>query len=113
MRQSCKVRFDRCGRSISRDINQEPDRNNTASRADDNRKKQDIQSGIGAFGINAFRGMQPSVLAQRHIVLVRMNSLLEQQGLAATLEELPAATIVAYDSVIRKNRFQRIHLLFK
>ncbi|GJX71651.1 hypothetical protein Tco_0308822 [Tanacetum coccineum] len=33
---------------------------------------------------------------------VKMKALLEQQGLAATLEELPAATIVAYDSVIRK-----------
>ncbi|GJW61371.1 RNA-directed DNA polymerase, eukaryota, reverse transcriptase zinc-binding domain protein [Tanacetum coccineum] len=37
--------FDRCGRSVLRGINQEPDRNNTASRADDNRRHQDIQSG--------------------------------------------------------------------
>ncbi|GKD34554.1 hypothetical protein Tco_1250063 [Tanacetum coccineum] len=33
---------------------------------------------------------------------VRMKALLEQQGLAATLEELPAATIVACDNVIQK-----------
>ncbi|GKB90207.1 hypothetical protein Tco_0962479 [Tanacetum coccineum] len=32
---------------------------------------------------------------------VRMKALLEQQGLAAALEELPAATIVAYDDVIQ------------
>ncbi|GKD74696.1 hypothetical protein Tco_1332978, partial [Tanacetum coccineum] len=31
-----------------------------------------------------------------------MKELLEQQGLAAALEELPAATIVAYDNVIQK-----------
>ncbi|GJV92760.1 hypothetical protein Tco_1540573 [Tanacetum coccineum] len=33
---------------------------------------------------------------------VKMKALLEQQELAATLEELPAATIVACDNVIRK-----------
>ncbi|GJR72993.1 hypothetical protein Tco_0085358 [Tanacetum coccineum] len=31
-----------------------------------------------------------------------MKALLEQQGLAAALEELPATTIVAYDNVIQK-----------
>ncbi|GJU16467.1 hypothetical protein Tco_1144433 [Tanacetum coccineum] len=43
---------------------------------------------------------------------VRMKAFLEQQGLAAALEELPAALIVAYDSVIQKKRFQRIDLVF-
>ncbi|GKF76279.1 hypothetical protein Tco_0225723, partial [Tanacetum coccineum] len=33
---------------------------------------------------------------------VRMKALLEQQGLAAALEELPAATIVAYNNVIQR-----------
>ncbi|GJZ97641.1 hypothetical protein Tco_0670094 [Tanacetum coccineum] len=36
---------------------------------------------------------------------VRMKALLEQQGLAAALEELPAATIATYDNVIRKKVF--------
>ncbi|GKE14189.1 hypothetical protein Tco_1421766 [Tanacetum coccineum] len=43
---------------------------------------------------------------------VRMKAFLEQQGLAAALEELHAALIVAYDSVIQKKRFQRIDLVF-
>nr|GEV76454.1 retrovirus-related Pol polyprotein from transposon TNT 1-94 [Tanacetum cinerariifolium] len=36
---------------------------------------------------------------------VRMKALLKQQGLAAALEELPAATSVAYDNVIQKKVF--------
>ncbi|GKD46644.1 hypothetical protein Tco_1271289, partial [Tanacetum coccineum] len=36
---------------------------------------------------------------------VRMKALLEQQGLSAALEELPAATIAAYDNVIQKKAF--------
>nr|GEX92558.1 hypothetical protein [Tanacetum cinerariifolium] len=34
-----------------------------------------------------------------------MKALLEQQGLAAVLEELPAATIVAYENVIQKKAY--------
>nr|GEX05088.1 retrovirus-related Pol polyprotein from transposon TNT 1-94 [Tanacetum cinerariifolium]GEX72410.1 retrovirus-related Pol polyprotein from transposon TNT 1-94 [Tanacetum cinerariifolium] len=44
---------------------------------------------------------------------VRMKALLKQHGLAAALEELLAATIVAYDSVIRKKSLQRIDLVFE
>ncbi|GKC63474.1 hypothetical protein Tco_1096072, partial [Tanacetum coccineum] len=40
------------------------------------------------FDIKKFDGMNDSGLWQ-----VRMKALLEQQGLAATFEELPAATI--------------------
>ncbi|GJW25560.1 hypothetical protein Tco_0039371 [Tanacetum coccineum] len=40
---------DRYGHSVSRGINQKPDRNNTASRADDSRKHQDIQIGLLLF----------------------------------------------------------------
>nr|GEW91508.1 zinc finger, CCHC-type [Tanacetum cinerariifolium] len=36
---------------------------------------------------------------------VKIKSLLEQQGLAVALEELPVATIVAYDNVIQKKAF--------
>nr|GFB99576.1 retrovirus-related Pol polyprotein from transposon TNT 1-94 [Tanacetum cinerariifolium] len=36
---------------------------------------------------------------------VRMKALLKQHGLAAALEELPAATSVAYDNVIQKKVF--------
>ncbi|GJR97212.1 hypothetical protein Tco_0269386 [Tanacetum coccineum] len=41
---------------------------------------------------------------------VRMKALLEQQGLAAALEELPAATIAAYDNVIQKKAFSALIL---
>ncbi|GKB34989.1 hypothetical protein Tco_0879931 [Tanacetum coccineum] len=41
---------------------------------------------------------------------VRMKALLKQQRLAATLEELPAATIVAYDYAIRKKAFSALIL---
>ncbi|GJX05087.1 zinc finger, CCHC-type containing protein [Tanacetum coccineum] len=41
---------------------------------------------------------------------VRMKALLEQQGLAAALEELPAATIAAYDYVIQKKAFSALIL---
>ncbi|GKB97174.1 hypothetical protein Tco_0983311 [Tanacetum coccineum] len=41
---------------------------------------------------------------------VRMKTLLEQQGLAATLEELPATTIAAYDNVIQKKAFSALIL---
>nr|GEY39174.1 RNA-directed DNA polymerase, eukaryota, reverse transcriptase zinc-binding domain protein [Tanacetum cinerariifolium] len=37
--------------------------------------------------------------------LVRMKALLEHQGLAAALEELPTATIMAYDNVIQKKAY--------
>ena len=47
------------------------------------------------FDIEKFDGKNDFGLWQ-----VRMKALLEQQGLAAALEELPAATIVAYDNVI-------------
>ncbi|GJT85310.1 hypothetical protein Tco_1067027 [Tanacetum coccineum] len=36
---------------------------------------------------------------------VRIKALLKKQGLATTLEELPAPTIVAYDKVIRKKAY--------
>ncbi|GJV01401.1 hypothetical protein Tco_1334970 [Tanacetum coccineum] len=39
-----------------------------------------------------------------------MKALLEQQGLVAALEDLPAATIVAYDIVIQKNTFSALIL---
>ncbi|GJR26138.1 hypothetical protein Tco_1102370 [Tanacetum coccineum] len=41
---------------------------------------------------------------------VRMKALLEQQGLAAASEELPAATIAAYDNVIQKKSLQHTDL---
>ncbi|GJS71952.1 hypothetical protein Tco_0704793 [Tanacetum coccineum] len=41
---------------------------------------------------------------------VRMKALLEQQGLAAALEELLATTIVAYDNVIQKKAFSALIL---
>ncbi|GKB52863.1 hypothetical protein Tco_0903616 [Tanacetum coccineum] len=41
---------------------------------------------------------------------VRMKALLEQQGLAAALEELPTATIATYDNVIRKKAFSALIL---
>ncbi|GJY61362.1 hypothetical protein Tco_0462019 [Tanacetum coccineum] len=41
---------------------------------------------------------------------VRMKALLEQQGLASALEELPAATIAAYDNVIQKKAFSALIL---
>ncbi|GJS16442.1 hypothetical protein Tco_0410914 [Tanacetum coccineum] len=41
---------------------------------------------------------------------VRMKALLEQQGLAAALEELPTATIAAYDNVIQKKSFSTLIL---
>ncbi|GKC74555.1 hypothetical protein Tco_1120438, partial [Tanacetum coccineum] len=39
---------------------------------------------------------------------VRMKALLEQQGLAAASEELPAATIAAYDNVIQKKAYSTL-----
>ena len=42
--------------------------------------------------------------------LVRMKALLEQQGLAAALEELPATTIAAYDNVIQKKAYSALIL---
>ncbi|GJR99472.1 hypothetical protein Tco_0315981 [Tanacetum coccineum] len=47
--------------------------------------------------IEKFNGKNDFALWQ-----VRMKALLEQQGLAAALEELPAATIAVYDNVIQK-----------
>nr|GEX73010.1 hypothetical protein [Tanacetum cinerariifolium] len=41
---------------------------------------------------------------------VRMKALLEQQGLAVALKELPAATIVAYDNVIQKKAYNTLIL---
>ncbi|GKD91504.1 hypothetical protein Tco_1367011 [Tanacetum coccineum] len=39
-----------------------------------------------------------------------MKALLEQHGLATTLEELPVATIVAYDNVIRTKSYSALIL---
>ncbi|GJR04148.1 zinc finger, CCHC-type containing protein [Tanacetum coccineum] len=52
------------------------------------------------FDVEKFNGKNDFRLWQ-----VRMKALLEQQGLAATLEELPATTIVAYDNVIQKKAY--------
>ncbi|GKA70872.1 hypothetical protein Tco_0777011 [Tanacetum coccineum] len=41
---------------------------------------------------------------------VRMTALLEQQGLAAALEELPATTIAAYDQDIQKKAYSTLIL---
>ncbi|GKF47074.1 hypothetical protein Tco_0136876, partial [Tanacetum coccineum] len=41
---------------------------------------------------------------------VRIKALLEQQGLAAALKELPDATIVAYDNVIQKKAYNSLIL---
>ncbi|GJZ82865.1 zinc finger, CCHC-type containing protein [Tanacetum coccineum] len=41
---------------------------------------------------------------------VRIKALLEQQGLAAALKELPDATIVAYDNVIQKKAYSSLIL---
>ncbi|GKD43882.1 hypothetical protein Tco_1268527 [Tanacetum coccineum] len=46
------------------------------------------------FDIKKFNGKNDFALWQ-----VRMKALLEQQGLAAALEELPATTIAAYDNL--------------
>ncbi|GJT71857.1 hypothetical protein Tco_1031143 [Tanacetum coccineum] len=43
---------------------------------------------------------------------VRMKALLEQQGLAAALDELPTATIVAYDNVIQLKAYSLLILCF-
>ncbi|GJU74634.1 zinc finger, CCHC-type containing protein [Tanacetum coccineum] len=43
-----------------------------------------------------------------HVDKVRMKALLEQQGLAAASEELPAATIAAYDNVIQKKAYSTL-----
>lgn len=39
-----------------------------------------------------------------------MKALLEQLGLAAALEELPRATIAAYDNVIQKKAYSTLNL---
>ncbi|GKD36414.1 hypothetical protein Tco_1251923 [Tanacetum coccineum] len=41
---------------------------------------------------------------------VKMKALLEQQGLAAALEELLATTIVTYDNVIQKKAYSSLIL---
>ncbi|GJT72616.1 hypothetical protein Tco_1031902 [Tanacetum coccineum] len=57
------------------------------------------------FDIEKFDGKNDFGLWQ-----VRMKALLEQQGLAAALEELPATTIVSYDNVIRKKAYSALIL---
>ncbi|GJW84192.1 hypothetical protein Tco_0157337 [Tanacetum coccineum] len=57
------------------------------------------------FDIEKFDGKNDFALWQ-----VRMKALLEQQGLAAALEELPAATIAVYDNVIQKKAFSALIL---
>ncbi|GKA71120.1 hypothetical protein Tco_0777259, partial [Tanacetum coccineum] len=44
---------------------------------------------------------------------LRMKALLEQQGLAIALKELPAATIVPYNNVIQRKALQCIDLVFR
>nr|GEV87810.1 universal stress protein PHOS32-like [Tanacetum cinerariifolium] len=58
------------------------------------------------FDIKKFDGMNDFGLWH-----VRIKALLEQQGLAAALEQLLGAIIVAYDNVIKKG-LQRIDLVF-
>ncbi|GKC82076.1 hypothetical protein Tco_1137793 [Tanacetum coccineum] len=57
------------------------------------------------FDIEKFDGANDFALWQ-----VRMKALLEQQGLAAALEELHAVTIAAYDNVIQKKAFSALIL---
>ncbi|GKB29576.1 hypothetical protein Tco_0868977 [Tanacetum coccineum] len=57
------------------------------------------------FDIEKFDGKNDFGLWQ-----VRMKAFLEQQGLAAALEELPAATSVTYDKVIQKKVFSALIL---
>ncbi|GJW67708.1 hypothetical protein Tco_0122132 [Tanacetum coccineum] len=57
------------------------------------------------FGIEKFDGKNDFALWQ-----VRIKALLEQQGLAAALEELPATTIVAYDNVIKRKVYSALIL---
>ena len=57
------------------------------------------------FDIEKFDGKNDFALWQ-----VRMKALLEQQGLATALEELPAATIAAYDNVIQKKAYSTLIL---
>ncbi|GKA76720.1 hypothetical protein Tco_0783181, partial [Tanacetum coccineum] len=51
------------------------------------------------------KGVTHGILCLVWCCEVRMKTLLEQQGLAATFKELHAATIVAYDNVIQKKAF--------
>nr|GEV29394.1 retrovirus-related Pol polyprotein from transposon TNT 1-94 [Tanacetum cinerariifolium] len=57
------------------------------------------------FDIEKFDGTNDFALWK-----VKMKTLLEQQRLAAALEELPASTIVAYDNVIQKKAFSALIL---
>ncbi|GJU45014.1 hypothetical protein Tco_1202280 [Tanacetum coccineum] len=57
------------------------------------------------FDIKKFDGKNDFALWK-----VRIKALLEQQGLAAVLEELHAATIAAYDNVIPKKAFYALIL---
>ncbi|GJU84367.1 retrovirus-related pol polyprotein from transposon TNT 1-94 [Tanacetum coccineum] len=57
------------------------------------------------FDIEKFDGKNDFALWQ-----VRMKALLEQQGLAAVLEELPATTIAAYNNVIQKKSYSALIL---
>nr|GEX56483.1 retrovirus-related Pol polyprotein from transposon TNT 1-94 [Tanacetum cinerariifolium] len=57
------------------------------------------------FDIEKFDGKNDFALWQ-----VRMKALLEQQGLAAALEELPATTIAVYDNVIQTKAFSALIL---
>nr|GFD12643.1 hypothetical protein [Tanacetum cinerariifolium] len=57
------------------------------------------------FDIKKFDGKNDFGLWQ-----VRMKDMLEHQRLAASLEELPATIIVAYDNVIRKKAFNTLIL---
>ncbi|GJT94814.1 reverse transcriptase domain-containing protein [Tanacetum coccineum] len=57
------------------------------------------------FDIKKFNGTNDFALWQ-----VRMTALLEQQGLASALEELPATIIAAYDQVIQKKAYSTLIL---
>nr|GEU48159.1 zinc finger, CCHC-type [Tanacetum cinerariifolium] len=57
------------------------------------------------FNIDKFDGKNDFALWQ-----VKMKALLEHQGLVAALEELPTATIAAYNNVIRQKAFSTLIL---
>nr|GEW87561.1 zinc finger, CCHC-type [Tanacetum cinerariifolium] len=60
--------------------------------------------GYRGFGILKHRGSRGLQGLQKSVCKVKMKALLEHHELATTLEELPAATIVAYDNTLLYGR---------
>ena len=75
------------------------------SQGNQNKQRVWIKMTGTKFDIEKFDGKNDFALWK-----VRMKALLEQQGLAAVLEELPAATIAAYDNVIQKKAYSALIL---